>query len=269
MACAAENSRRELLAYCRTKEREKESFFMSGHSKFANIKHKKEKNDAAKGKIFTIIGREIAVAVKEGGPDPNNNSRLRDVIAKAKANNMPNDTIDRGIKRAAGDANAVNYEHVTYEGYGPSGIAIIVEALTDNKNRTASNVRNAFTKGNGSLGTTGCVSYMFDQKGQIIIDREECEMEADDLMMMALDAGAEDFSEEEDSFEILTDPDDFSAVREALEKEGIPMAQAEVTMLPQTYVTLTDENDIKFLNRTLDLLDEDDDVQAVYHNWDE
>ena len=242
---------------------------MSGHSKFANIKHKKEKNDAAKGKIFTIIGREIAVAVKEGGPDPNNNSRLRDVIAKAKANNMPNDTIDRGIKRAAGDANAVNYEHVTYEGYGPSGIAIIVEALTDNKNRTASNVRNAFTKGNGSLGTTGCVSYMFDQKGQIIIDREECGLEADDLMMLALDAGAEDFSEEEDSFEILTAPDDLSAVREALEKEGIAMAQAEVTMLPQNYVTLTDENDIKFLNRTLDLLDDDDDVQAVYHNWDE
>ena len=242
---------------------------MSGHSKFANIKHKKEKNDAAKGKVFTIIGREIAVAVKEGGPDPNNNSRLRDVIAKAKANNMPNDTIDRGIKRAAGDANAVNYEHVTYEGYGPSGIAIIVEALTDNKNRTASNVRNAFTKGNGSLGTQGCVSYMFDKKGQIIIDREECDMDADDLMMMALDAGAEDFSEEEDSFEILTSPDDFSKVRETLEKEGIPMAEAEITMIPQNYVTLSDENDIKFLNRTLDLLDEDDDVQAVYHNWDE
>ena len=242
---------------------------MSGHSKFANIKHKKEKNDAAKGKVFTIIGREIAVAVKEGGPDPNNNSRLRDVIAKAKANNMPNDTIDRGIKRAAGDANAVNYEHVTYEGYGPSGIAIIVEALTDNKNRTASNVRNAFTKGNGSLGTSGCVSYMFDQKGQIIIDREECDMDADDLMMMALDAGAEDFSEEEDSFEILTSPDDFSKVRETLEKEGIPTAEAEITMIPQNYVTLSDENDIKFLNRTLDLLDEDDDVQAVYHNWDE
>ena len=242
---------------------------MSGHSKFANIKHKKEKNDAAKGKVFTIIGREIAVAVKEGGPDPNNNSRLRDVIAKAKANNMPNDTIDRGIKRAAGDANAVNYEHITYEGYGPSGIAIIVEALTDNKNRTASNVRNAFTKGNGSLGTSGCVSYMFDQKGQIIIDREECDMDADDLMMMALDAGAEDFSEEEDSFEILTSPDDFSKVRETLEKEGIPMAEAEITMIPQNYVTLSDENDIKFLNRTLDLLDEDDDVQAVYHNWDE
>ncbi len=242
---------------------------MSGHSKFANIKHKKEKNDAAKGKIFTIIGRELAVAVKDGGPDPNNNSRLRDVIAKAKANNMPNDTIDRGIKRAAGDANAVNYEHVTYEGYGPSGIAIIVEALTDNKNRTASNVRNAFTKGNGSLGTSGCVSYMFDQKGQIIIDREECDMDADDLMMMALDAGAEDFSEEEDSFEILTNPDDFSAVREALEKEGVPMAEAEITMIPQNYVSLSDENDIKYLNRTLDLLDEDDDVQAVYHNWDE
>ena len=242
---------------------------MSGHSKFANIKHKKEKNDAAKGKIFTIIGRELAVAVKEGGPDPNNNSRLRDVIAKAKANNMPNDTIDRGIKRAAGDANAVNYEHVTYEGYGPSGIAIIVEALTDNKNRTASNVRNAFTKGNGSLGTSGCVSYMFDQKGQIIIDREECDMDADDLMMMALDAGAEDFSEEEDSFEILTNPDDFSAVREALEKEGVPMAEAEITMIPQNYVSLSDENDMKYLNRTLDLLDEDDDVQAVYHNWDE
>jgi YebC/PmpR family DNA-binding regulatory protein len=242
---------------------------MSGHSKFANIKHKKEKNDAAKGKIFTIIGRELAVAVKEGGPDPNNNSRLRDVIAKAKANNMPNDTIDRGIKRAAGDANAVNYEHVTYEGYGPGGVAIIVEALTDNKNRTASNVRNAFTKGNGSMGTTGCVSYMFDQKGQIIIDREACEMDADDLMMLALDAGAEDFSEEEDSFEVLTTPEDFSAVREALEKAGIAMAQAEVTMIPQTYNTLSDENDIKFLNRTLDLLDDDDDVQAVYHNWEE
>jgi len=242
---------------------------MSGHSKFANIKHKKEKNDAAKGKIFTIIGREIAVAVKEGGPDPANNSKLRDVIAKAKANNMPNDTIDRGIKKAAGDANSVNYELLTYEGYGPSGVAVIVDALTDNKNRTASNVRNAFTKGNGSMGTTGCVSYMFDQKGQIIIDREECGMEADDLMMTALDAGAEDFSEEEDSFEILTSPEDFSAVREALEKEGIPMAEAEVTMIPQTYTTLSGENDIKFLNRTLDLLDDDDDVQAVYHNWEE
>ena len=247
---------------------------MSGHSKFANIKHKKEKNDAAKGKVFTIIGREIAVAVKEGGPDPANNSRLRDVIAKAKANNMPNDTIDRGIKKAAGDAASVNYEEVTYEGYGPSGTAIIVKALTDNKNRTASNVRNAFTKGSGSVGTQGCVSYMFDEKGQIILSKEELEdaditLSADDLMMIALDAGAEDFSEEEDSFEIITLPEDFSAVREAIEAEKIPMASAEVTMLPQTYVTLTDENDIKQLQRTLDLLDEDDDVQDVYHNWDE
>lgn len=242
---------------------------MSGHSKFANIKHKKEKNDAAKGKIFTIIGREIAVAVKEGGADPANNRRLRDVIAKAKANNMPNDTIDRGIKKAAGDANSVNYEYVSYEGYGPGGIAIIVDALTDNKNRTAANVRSAFTKGSGSIGTQGCVSYMFDKKGQIIVDKEECEMEADDLMMLALDAGAEDFSEEEDSFEIITDPDDFSAVREALEKEGVAMAEAEVTMIPQNYVALSDETSVKNLQRTLDLLDEDDDVQAVYHNWDE
>ena len=242
---------------------------MSGHSKFANIKHKKEKNDAAKGKIFTIIGREIAVAVKEGGPDPSNNFKLATVIAKAKANNMPNDTIERGIKKAAGDLGSVNYENNTYEGYGPSGVAIIVETLTDNKNRTAANVRSAFTKGNGSIGTTGCVSFMFDKKGQIIIDREECDMDADDLMMLALDAGAEDFVEEEDSFEIITAPEDFSAVREALEKESVPMTEAEVTMLPQTYVTLTKEEDIKNLSRILDLLDEDDDVQNVYHNWDE
>ena len=242
---------------------------MSGHSKFANIKHKKEKNDAAKGKIFTVIGREIAVAVKEGGPDPANNSRLRDVIAKAKSNNMPNDTIERGIKKAAGDANSVNYESVTYEGYGPSGVAIIVDALTDNKNRTASNVRNAFTKGSGSVGTQGCVSYMFDKKGQIIVAKEEYETDADELMMLALDAGAEDFSEEEDSYEILTAPEDFSDVRLALEEAGVPMASAEVTMIPQTWVELTDETDLKNLQKTLDLLDEDDDVQVVYHNWDE
>ncbi len=241
---------------------------MSGHSKFANIKHKKEKNDAAKGKIFTIIGREIAVAVKEGGPDPANNSKLRDVIAKAKANNMPNDTIDRGIKKAAGDANSINYASVTYEGYGPNGSAIIVDALTDNKNRTASNVRNAFTKGGGNVGTQGCVSFMFDKKGQIIIDKEECNVNADDLMMIAVDAGAEDFAEEEDSFEITTSPEDFSAVREAIEREGVSMVSAEITMIPQTWVELTDENDIKKMNRILDLLDEDDDVQAVYHNWD-
>ena len=241
---------------------------MSGHSKFANIKHKKEKNDAAKGKVFTIIGREIAVAVKEGGPDPANNSKLRDVIAKAKANNMPNDTIDRGIKKAAGDANSVNYVTVTYEGFGPNGSAIIVDALTDNKNRTASNVRNAFTKGGGNVGTQGCVSFMFDKKGQIIIDKEEYTGDADELMMLAIDAGAEDFAEEEDSYEITTTPEDFSAVREALENSGILMVSAEVTMIPQTWVELTDENDIKKMNRILDLLDEDDDVQAVYHNWD-
>lgn len=242
---------------------------MSGHSKFANIKHKKEKNDAAKGKIFTIIGRELAVAVKEGGPDPANNSKLRDVIAKAKANNMPNDTIDRGIKKAAGDASSVNYEYVSYEGYGPNGIAVIVDALTDNKNRTAANVRSAFTKGKGNVGTPGCVSYMFDKKGQIIIGKEDCDLEADDLMMRALDAGAEDFSEEEDSFEVITDPDAFSEVRQKLEDAGIPMVSAEVTMIPQNWVELTDEEAVKNLQRTLDLLDEDDDVQAVYHNWDE
>ena len=242
---------------------------MSGHSKFANIKHKKEKNDAAKGKIFTRIGKELMIAVKEGGPDPNNNSKLRDVIAKAKANNMPNDTIDRSVKKAAGDSNAANYVVATYEGYGPSGTAIIVECLTDNKNRTAANVRSAFTKGGGNIGTQGCVSFMFDKKGQIIIDKEECSMDADELMMAALDAGAEDFSEEEDSFEILTDPDTFEEVREALEKAGIPMASADVTMIPQNYVKVTDETALKGLQRTLDLLDEDDDVQAVYHNWDE
>ena len=242
---------------------------MSGHSKFANIKHKKEKNDSAKGKIFTRIGREIAVAVKEGGPDPNNNSKLKDVVAKAKANNMPNDTIDRSIKKAAGDLGSVNYESVTYEGYGPKGTAIIVEALTDNKNRTAANIRNAFTKGYGNVGTPGCVSFMFDKKGQIIIDKEECEMDADELMMVALDAGAEDFNDEEESYEIITDPDDFSKVLEALEAAKVPMLEADVTMIPQTWVELTDEIDIKNINKTLDLLDDDDDVQNVYHNWDE
>ena len=242
---------------------------MSGHSKFSNIKRKKEKNDSAKGKVFTRIGREIAVAVKEGGPDPANNSKLRDCIAKAKANNMPNDTIDRSIKKAAGEGGNVDYVQATYEGYGPNGTAIIVETLTDNKNRTASNVRNAFTKGGGNVGAQGCVSFMFDRKGQIILDKEEVDMDFDDLMMIALDAGAEDITEEEDSYEILTDPDDFSSVREALEKQGIPMMEADITMIPQTYVTLTDEQDIKMINRTLDLLDDDDDVQNVYHNWEE
>ena len=241
---------------------------MSGHSKFANIAHKKAANDAAKGKIFTRLGKEIMVAVKEGGPDVNNYSKLRQVVTKCKAANMPNDTIDRAIKKAASN-DMSNYESVTYEGYGPNGTAIIVEALTDNRNRAASNIRNAFTKGGGNVGTPGCVSFMFDNKGQIIVAKEDCDKDADDLMMIALDAGAEDFSEEEDSFEILTAPADFDAVYKALSDNNIAMASAEVTMIPQTYVSLTDENAIKCINRILDLLDEDDDVQAVYHNWDE
>ena len=242
---------------------------MSGHSKFANIKHKKEKNDAAKGKIFTIIGREIAVAVKEGGPDPSNNFKLAKVIAKAKSNNMPNETIERGIKKAAGDLGNVNFQYNTYEGYGPGGIAIIVDTLTDNLNRTAANVRSAFTKGNGSIGTPGCVSFMFDRKGQIIIDKEDCDLTADDLMMIVLDAGADDIREEEDSFEILTAEEDFDAVEKALKDEGIVLASSEVTMIPQNYVKVTDETVIKQIRRILDILDDDDDVQAVYHNWDE
>ena len=243
---------------------------MSGHSKFANIKHKKEKNDAAKGKVFTKLGRELAVAVKEGGgPDPANNSRLRDTIAKAKSNNMPNDTIDRNIKKAAGEGSGDNYEHITYEGYGPNGTAIIVKTLTDNKNRTASNVRNAFTKGNGNVGTPGCVSFMFDEKGQIFVAKEDCRMDADELMMLALDFGANDFVEDEDGYEILTDPATFSDVRLKLEEAKITMAGAEVTMIPQTYVELVAPEDIKNIQKTLDLLDDDDDVQDVYHNWSE
>lgn len=241
---------------------------MSGHSKFANIKHKKERNDAAKGKIFTILGRELAVAVKSGGPDPASNSRLRDAIAKAKSNNMPNDTIDRSIKKAAGNLNAVNYESITYEGYGPRGVAVIVETLTDNKNRTAANVRSAFTKGGGNMGTTGCVGFMFDERGQIMVEKGDG-VDGDSIMMLALEAGAADINEEEEGYEIITEPDNFSAVREALEKEGIPMAEAAVTMLPQTYTELADEDDIKKMNRLLELLEEDDDVKNVYHNWDE
>lgn len=242
---------------------------MSGHSKFANIKHKKEKNDAKKGKIFTMLGREIQVAVKAGGPDPAVNGKLRDVIAKCKANNMPNDTIDRSIKKAAGGGEDVEYENVTYEGYGPNGVAVIVEVLTDNRNCAAANVRNAFTKGGGNMGNSGCVSFMFDEKGLIVIDKEEIDMDEEELMMAALDAGAEDFAAEEDSYEITTAPDDFSAVRETLEAAGIPMASAEVTMIPQTYTELTDEEDIKKMNKLLEMLDDDDDVQNTYHNWDE
>ena len=240
---------------------------MSGHSKFANIKHKKEKNDAAKGKIFTIIGREIAVAVKEGGPDPANNFKLATVIAKAKANNMPNDTIERGIKKAAGDVGNVNYKYVTYEGYGPNGIAIIVDALTDNTNRTAANVRSAFTKGQGNVGTPGCVSFMFDKKGQIIVDKEECDMEADDLMMIALDAGAEDIKSSEDGFEIITDPAAYDDVEKALADNNIEVAMSEITMVPDTMAELSGE-DAEKVQKMLDALDDCDDVQDVYTNAD-
>ena len=242
---------------------------MSGHSKWHNIKMRKGAQDAKRGKIFTKISREIMVAVKESGPNPDTNLKLKMCIQKARDNSMPNDTVQNAIKRASGAADGANYEEIFYEGYGPCGVAMLVQTLTDNKNRTAANVRAAFSKGKGNIGTQGCVSYMFDTKGQIIIDKEECDLEADDLMMMALDAGAEDFNEEEDSFEILTSPEDFSVVREALEKEGIAMASAEVTKLPQNYVTLTEEQDIILMQRILDLLDEDDDVQEVYHNWDE
>ena len=242
---------------------------MSGHSKFNNIKHKKEKADAARGKIFTVIGHELAIAVKAGGPDPNSNSKLRDVIAKARANNMPNDTIEKGIKKAAGNIDAVNFEELTYEGFGPGGVAIMVKALTDNKNRTGGNVRSAFTKGSGNLGAQGSVAYMFKEKGQIIIDKEECDKSSDELMELVLENGASDFNEEVDSYEILTEPADFSTCREALEKAGIAMLEADVTMIPENYVSVTDEEAVYGLRKTLDLLDEDEDVKAYYTNWEE
>lgn len=242
---------------------------MSGHSKFNNIKHKKEKADAARGKIFTVIGHELAIAVKAGGPDPTSNSKLRDVIAKARANNMPNDTIEKGIKKAAGNIDAVNFEELTYEGFGPSGVAILVRALTDNKNRTGGNVRSAFTKGNGNLGSQGSVAYMFKEKGQIIIDKEECDKTSDELMELVLENGASDFNEEEDSYEVLTEPSDFSNCREAIEKAGIPMLEADITMIPENYVSVTDEDAVYGLRKTLDLLDEDEDVKAYYTNWEE
>jgi len=239
---------------------------MSGHSKFSNIKHKKEKADAAKGKIFTKIGKELMVAVKSGGPDPVNNSRLKDLIAKAKSNNMPNDTIDRSIKKAAGDLNGINYEKVVYEGYGPNGVAVIVETLTDNRNRAAANVRNAFTKGNGNMGTSGCVSFMFDEVGQIMVEKSAA-VDEDELTLLALDAGASDFVAEDEGYTITTTPAAFSAVRAVLEDAGITMVSAEVEMVPQTYASLTDAEDIKKMHKLLDLLDEEDDVQEVYHNW--
>mgnify|MGYP000850180094 FL=1 len=245
---------------------------MSGHSKFSNIKAKKEKNDAAKGKIFTIIGHELALAVKQGGADPNSNSKLKDVIAKAKANNMPNDTIQNGIKKAAGALDAVNFEELQYEGYGVNGVAIIVKVLTDNKNRSAADVRSAFTKGKGSLGTQGSVSFLFEEKGQIILDKEvmdDLDKDFDALMDIAIMAGAEDLIDRDDSYEIITSPADFSTVRENLEQENIPMVQAEVVMIPMNTVSVTEEDAVKSLRRTLDLLDESDDVQNVYTNWEE
>ena len=241
---------------------------MAGHSKFSNIKHKKAKNDAQRGKIFTKMGRELAVAIKEGGgSDPEINSRLRDAIAKAKSNNMPNDTIQRSIKKAAGEDSSVIYEQITYEGYGPNGVAVIVQALTDNKNRTASNVRHAFSKGGGNMGTTGCVSFMFDKKGEIVIEREAVEMDEDDLMMLAIEAGAEDFNAEEEGFTITTEPEDFGEVHKALEAAGISMASAEVAMIPQTITELTDQEDIDKMEAMLELLEDDDDVQDIFHNF--
>ncbi|GKX31667.1 putative transcriptional regulatory protein [Vallitalea longa] len=241
---------------------------MSGHSKFSNIKHRKERQDAKKGKVFTKIGREIAVAVKEGGSDPTLNSKLRDIVAKAKASNMPNDTISRSIKKAAGELGNINYEHITYEGYGPSGIAVIVDCLTENKNRTAANVRHAFSKNSGNLGTTGCVSFMFDKKGQIVIERAE-DIDEDELMMIAIDAGAEDFVTGIDFYEIITTPDEFSSVNKAVGEAGYNSVSAEITMIPQTTSNLTDEEDISKMENLIDTLEEDDDVQNVWHNFDE
>ncbi len=238
---------------------------MSGHSKFANIKHKKAKNDAKKGKVFTKIGREIVVAVKSGGPDPENNSALNDIINKAKANNMPNDTITRAIKKAAGDDENINYENITYEGYGPNGVAVMVECLTDNKNRTASNVRHGFSKYGGNLGTSGCVSFMFDKKGQIIIEKS-ANLDEDELMMLALDAGAEDIVSEDEGYEIITSPEDFSSVYQKILDEGIEILEGQVTQIPQTTVEL-DGDDVINMEKMLDHLEEDDDVQNVYHNW--
>ena len=239
---------------------------MSGHSKWANIKHKKEKTDAQKAKIFTKIGKEITIAVKAGGGDPNVNSKLRDLISKAKSNNVPNDNIERCIKKALG-ATDVNYEEVVYEGYGPSGVAVIVEATTDNRNRTAGDVRHYFDKFGGNMGQTGCVSYMFEPKGLIVIEDEDGEIDEDTLMETALEAGAEDLSSDDGIFEITCETDDVYAIKEALEAAGYKVSSAEQTKLPTTYVTLESEDDIKHMNLLLEYLEDDDDVQNVYHNW--
>jgi len=241
---------------------------MSGHSKWANIKNKKAKTDAAKGKIFTKIGRELVMAVKQGGgPDPASNSKLRDVIAKAKAANMPNDNISRSIKKAAGSDNADNYDEIVYEGYGPCGVAVIVETLTDNRNRTASEMRHLFDKFGNGLGNSGCVGWMFDKKGVIVIERTES-MDEDEVMMTALDAGAEDFNAEDDAFEVTTAPEDFSAVREALEAAGFEFISAEIDMVPQNSISVTDPEDVMKVMKLIDNLEDNDDVQNVYHNAD-
>lgn len=239
---------------------------MSGHSKWSNIKHKKEKTDAQKGKIFTKIGREISVVVKSGGPDPASNSKLKDVIAKARSVNMPNDNIQRCIKKAAGEGDANNYEDITYEGYGPRGVAVIVESLTDNRNRTGGDMKHYFDKFGGNLGATGCVSWMFDRKGIIIVGNEDGDIDEEALMTDALEAGAEDFSPEEGYFEIVTAPEDFAAVNDAL-ADKYTFTSAEITMVPQNYIKLTDPEDIKLMNKLLDMLEDNDDVQNVYHNW--
>ena len=238
---------------------------MSGHSKWANIKHKKGKADAARGKIYTKIGREIAIAVKEGGSNPDSNSKLRDVIAKAKANNMPNDNISRSIKKAAGEMGNINYEEITYEGYSAGGLAIMVECVTDNRNRTASDIRHYFDKFGGNLGATGSVGWMFDRKGLIVVDRKPG-MDEDEMMILALDCGASDMQANEDSFEVYTEVSDFSSVREGLEKAGCTFLSAELTRIPQNTTAITDPETLEKINKLLDALDDMDDVQNVYHN---
>lgn len=241
---------------------------MSGHNKWSTIKQKKGKNDAARAKIFTKIGRELIVAVKEGGSaDPSLNAKLRDVIAKAKANNVPNDNIDRIIKKAAGDSNSANYEAVTYEGYGPNGIAVIVEALTDNRNRTAGEVRHYFDKFGGNMGTQGCVTFMFEKKGVLVIDREELEADEDKVMEDALEAGASDFEADEDIFTIYTEPSDFGAIRDDLTNAGYKFASAEVEMVPNNYTKLDDEDSKTNMQKMLDMFEDNDDIQNVWHNW--
>lgn len=241
---------------------------MAGHSKWSTIKRKKGDADAKRGKIFTKLGREIAVAVKEGGADPSSNARLKDVIAKAKASNMPNDNISRSIKKASGDGNTDNFENIIYEGYGPSGVAVIVETLTDNRNRTAADMRHFFDKFGGNLGTNGCVMYMFSQKGVLFIENKD-EINEDALIEDALNAGADDFEAQNEYFEITTSPNEFSRVRDLLEQSGYSFEQAQVQYVPQTYVRLSDEKDIVMMGRLIDHLEDCDDVQAVWHNWDE